>query len=45
MVILKTTTRFTPAQPATTLANPASVYCQQQSGTLEIVTDTSGAQS
>ena len=45
LVILKTTTRFTPAQPATTLANPASVYCQQQSGTLEIVTDTSGAQS
>ncbi len=28
-----------------TLANPASVYCQQQSGTLEIITDTSGAQS
>jgi hypothetical protein len=27
------------------LANPASVYCRQQSGTLEIVTDASGAQS
>lgn len=44
LVILKTTTRFTPAQPTTTLANPASVYCEQQSGTLEIVTDASGAQ-
>jgi len=29
----------------TTLANPASVYCEQQSGTLEIVTDASGWQS
>lgn len=45
LVMLKTTTRFTPAQPTTTLANPASVYCEQQSGTLEIVTDASGAQS
>ncbi len=27
------------------LANPASVYCEQQSGTLEMVTDASGAQS
>ena len=46
LVILKTTTRFTPAQPTpTTMANPASVYCEQQSGTLEIVTDASGWQS
>lgn len=43
LVILKTTTRFS-ATPTTTLANPASVYCEQQSGTLEIVTDASGAQ-
>ena len=28
-----------------TLANPASVYCQQHSWTLEIITDASGAQS
>ena len=28
----------------TTLANPASVYCEQNSGTLEIVTDLSGWQ-
>ena len=27
------------------LANPASVYCIQQSGTLEIITDVSGAQA
>jgi hypothetical protein len=27
------------------MANPASVYCEQNSGTLEIITDTSGAQS
>lgn len=27
------------------IANPASVYCEQQSGTLEIVTDLSGWQS
>ena len=26
----------------TTLANPASVYCEQQSGTLEIVNETGG---
>ena len=45
LVIWKTTNRFTPTQPSTALANPASIYCQQQSGTLEIVTDASGAQS
>lgn len=28
-----------------TIANPASIYCEQQSWTLEIVTDSSGAQS
>ncbi len=45
-VVKAQTTRFGSTQKATTtLANPASVYCQQQSGTLEIVTDLSGWQS
>lgn len=43
-VIKTQTTRFG-STPTTMLANPASVYCEQQSGTLEIVTDASGAQS
>lgn len=43
-VIKTQTTRFE-WTPTTMLANPASVYCEQQSGTLEIVTDASGAQS
>lgn len=43
--VMKTqTTRFG-STSTTTLANPASVYCEQQSWTLEIVTDASGAQS
>ncbi len=43
-VITTQTPRFKDT-PTVALANPASVYCQQQSGTLEIVSDASGAQS
>jgi putative hemolysin len=32
-------------EPTTTIANPASVFCEQNSGTLEIITDLSGGQS
>jgi putative hemolysin len=34
-----------PTSPASNMANPASVYCQQNGGTVEIRTDNTGAQA
>jgi putative hemolysin len=33
-----------PSQPSTGMPNPASVYCEEQGGTVEIVEDEDGAQ-